>query len=271
MLIGTPPAEADPAPSVLASAAPLVASSAVPVTPTATPSPTTAAAFLTDHPVSITGQGFWSWALLDTATGRITGSATMTKQNDTASMIKSWLGADYLRRATERKQKPSTDQLHEVSIMIRDSDNDAAEDIYDANGRAASIKRLISTCKLTDSAAGPGWSKTMLSARDTARMGECIRTGRAAGPVWTTWLLNEMRQVRGVGRFGIIQALPAAEAKKTAIKNGWLLRDDGLFRINCLAIGDGWVLSVLNRYPGRLGMDHGISICTSVAKQLIGK
>jgi hypothetical protein len=78
-----------------------------------------------------------------------------------------------------------------------------------------------------------------------------------------------MRNVRGYGRFGIIQALPATVAKTTAIKNGWLLRTDGLMRINCLAIGDKWVLAVLVRYPGSLGEAHGINICKSIAQQLL--
>ena len=38
---------------------------------------------------------------------------------------------------------------------------------------------------------------------------------------------------------------------------------------NCLAIGDGWVLAVLLRYPGKLGFAHGRSACQSVAQQLL--
>src|SRR4029450_5685068 len=95
--------------------------------------------------------------------------------NDTASMIKAWLGADFLRRAAERGQEPSPSQLRQVSIMIRDSDNQAAESIYRSNGATASISRLLSMCGLTDSRATSGsWSKTYLSSRDAVRMGKCI-------------------------------------------------------------------------------------------------
>src|SRR6266545_1366273 len=90
-----------------------------------------------------------------------------------------------------------TSRLHEISIMIRDSDNGAAEDIYQVNGSTASINRLISICGLTDSRATSGsWSKTYLSSRDAVRMGKCIADGRAAGGKWTSWLLTEMRNVR---------------------------------------------------------------------------
>ena len=80
-----------------------------------------------------------------------------------------------------------------------------------------------------------GWSRTRLSARDTARLGACIDDGRAAGPKWTKWLLNEMRLVRGVGDFGIRKAFPAAEQKTIAIKNGWIDRHDASRRCTSTA------------------------------------
>src|SRR5207248_3166739 len=52
-------------------------------------------------PVSASSPGFWSWALLDRYTGELTGSPNLNAVNDTASMIKAWLAADYLRRAAE--------------------------------------------------------------------------------------------------------------------------------------------------------------------------
>ena len=217
-------------------------------------------------PVRISTSGFWSWALLDIRNGVITGSPTLRRPSDTASMIKAWLAADQLRRATA---PPSKAKLHAISVMLRDSDNDVAEDLYESAGGSAAIKRLFAVCGLTDSKAGRGWSVTMLSARDAARMGACIADGRAAGPTWTPWLLNEMRQVRGAGRYGVIEAFPPALARSMAIKNGWLLRADGQWHVNCLAVGDGWVLSVMQRYPGRLGVGHGWAVCKSIAQQLM--
>jgi hypothetical protein len=220
--------------------------------------------------VTVSSPGFWSWALLDTGTGAIAGSANLGATNDTASMIKAWLAADFLRLGTERGVPPAHGDLDLLRRMIRDSDNEAAEAIYRRNGATASIRRLSTRCGLTDSRATPNyWSLTMLSARDAARMGLCIADGRAAGPQWTPWVLDEMRQVRGAGRFGIVEALPPAVAGRTAIKNGWLLRKDGQWRVNCLAIGDGWVLAVLLRYPGSLPMAHGASVCRQIAAQLI--
>jgi hypothetical protein len=222
-------------------------------------------------PVSVQADGFFSWALLDRRTNTLTGSANLAETTDTASMIKAWIAADYLRRATEQGLTPGPTRLQQLSIMIRDSDNAAAETIHGLNGGSASIGRLIQTCGLTDSSAYRGWwSNTAVSARDTVRMGACIADGRAAGPKWTGWLLDEMRQVRGAGNFGFRAALPADQAAGIAIKNGWLLRtEDRLWRVNCLAIGDGWVLGVLNRYPGSLGFEHGAALCRTVGEQLM--
>jgi hypothetical protein len=221
--------------------------------------------------VTFTDGGFHSWALLESRTGTINGSDNLADTNDTVSMIKAWLAADYLRQAAQRGEKPSADRMHTLSIMIRDSDNDAAQDIYQLNGSTDSIERLIAMCDLTDSSAVPDrWSETRVSARDAVRMGACLADGRAAGARWTGWVLDEMRKVRGDGRFGVVQALPPDIAPTVAIKNGWLLRDtDGLWHVNCLAVGDGWVLAVMMRYAGSLGFAHGGAVCESVTGQLL--
>ncbi|MBN1173190.1 MAG: hypothetical protein JXA67_13535 [Micromonosporaceae bacterium] len=226
------------------------------------------------HPnqVTITSSGFWSWALLDRETATVVGSSNKATAQKTASMIKAWLAADYLRLAAAKGQKPSSAALNQLSIMIRDSDNNAASATYVTLGKNATIKRLISICGLTDTKAGLDWAKTMMSARDAVRMGLCIADGRGAGPTWTTWVLSEMRAVRGVGRFGPIEVLPAAEAKQTAIKNGWVaLSSDGKWHVNCLAIGPAWVLAVETVYPASVGMSHGTTICRNVTKQLLAK
>ncbi|MBE1485679.1 serine hydrolase [Plantactinospora soyae] len=240
-------------------------------TPTPTPSPTLPALPVAPANVKIDKDGWWNWALMDTRTGRISGSANMDETNPTASMIKAWIGADFLRRVDEKGDTPSDTRMSQVSTMIRDSDNTAAQTLYEVNGGTASIRRLISICDLTDSspAADGGWSRTALSARDTARMGACIADGRAAGPKWTKYLLGEMRAVRGVGNFGIRKAFPAAEQKTIAVKNGWVDRTrEQKYTVNCLAIGDGWTMAVETRYAINLGYTYGAKICEDVARQL---
>jgi Beta-lactamase enzyme family len=225
-------------------------------------------------PVAVDTDGFLSWALLDRRTGDIVGSENLAATSTTASMVKPWLAADYLRRIAANGEQPSDARLADLTAMIRDSDNEAAERIYNLNGETDSIRRMIDLCELTESTATPGyWSTTRVSARDTVRLADCLADGRAAGPNWTEWLLEQMRGVRGDGDFGIRNALPAAEAARVAVKNGWLLRDDdGLWHVACLAVADDWAMAVLQRYPpkGEYSADfaHTRQVCQRVAEQL---
>lgn len=239
--------------------------------PTVPPAPSLRPLAVRPANVNIDASGWWSWSLLDQRTGKIYGSKNMAGTSTTASLIKAWIGSDFLRRSAEQNETPTDLRMAQLTTMIRDSDNDAAEDLFDAVGRVASIKRLISMCRLTDSSASSagGWSRTMLSARDTARMGACISDGRAAGPKWTKWMLNEMRQVRGVGDFGIRKAFPATVQKTIAIKNGWVDRTaEQEYHVSCLAIGDGWTIGVMTKYPITRGYTYGAQICESVGEQL---
>src|SRR5205814_2121531 len=80
----------------------------------------------------------------------------------------------------------------------RDRHTDAAEDVYELDGSDAVMRRMVSTCGLTETTSVDGWwSRTGVSARDAVRLGACVADGRAAGPQWTDWLLGQMRQVRG--------------------------------------------------------------------------
>jgi hypothetical protein len=223
---------------------------------------------LSAGPVTLRTEGFASWALLNRATGAITGSPdAATATNATESMIKVWIAADYLRLLGG--QQPTSARLAELSTMIHDSDNDAAEDVYETDGYDDVVHRMVNVCGLAGTEVVSGWwSMTEMTAADAVRLGRCVADGRAAGPQWTDWVLGEMRQVRGEGRFGIVDALPAEAAATTAIKNGWLVDDDGDWHVNCLAIVDGSVLAVLTRYPGDLGMAYGAGTCRDVAAQL---
>lgn len=238
--------------------------------PTPTPSPTLPPLAVRNATVKVSVDGWYSWALMDTRTGKVYGSRNLGSTSTTASLIKSWIGADYLRRAAERGTTPSKARLAEVTRMIRDSDNEAAQDLWTVIGGAPAIGRMVRICKLTDSSAHKNlWSNTKVSPRDVTRLAACIADGRAAGKKWTTWLLSEMRKVRGAGDFGIRKAFPAATQKTIAIKNGWVTRDaTGEWHVNCLAIGAGWTMGVMSRYAASKGVTYGANICKSVARQL---
>ncbi len=218
--------------------------------------------------VDLAVDGTISWAYLDRATGQRFSSPNATATSYTESMVKAWLAADELTRSDQRGRQPNLDL---IVPMIRDSDDNAAEIVFLNNGADASIARMIQTCQLTDTRIFSGWwSMTMMSARDAVQLGACIADGIAAGPHWTEWLMAEMRQVRGEGRFGIVDGVDPTTASALAVKNGWTLHyTDNNWRVNCLAIDADWVLAVMLVYPGGHELAYGANLCASVAKQVL--
>lgn len=212
---------------------------------------------------------FYSWALLNRRTGRVIGSANATTgTSSTESMIKAWIGADYLMGLRARGSQPSQFERQSIHDMIHLSDDDAAERLYRARDGNDVIRRLIATCGLTNTHVFSGWwSKTEMSARDAAMMGSCIADAQPAGPAFTKLLLTEMRTVDPSNAFGISEA-SVLRGRAVAVKNGWTARATGNWHLNCLALWDTWSLAVQTRYPHRLGQDYGAAICRSVTEQL---
>ncbi|MGC1215204.1 MAG: hypothetical protein WA890_28585 [Micromonospora sp.] len=260
--------------------------------PTTPPPPT-----LADAPVSVNFKGeFFSWALMDRETGKISGAKNMASTNSTESMLKAWIVSDYLRQLDGKE--PTAALKKAASVAIRDSNDDGANAVYKAAGGSYKaqpggkpdpvIQRAIKICGLTDTRRGnvPGyegwWSFTRMSPRDAVRLGDCIADGKAAGPKWTKWVLSEMSKVRGSvgdqqqrsggGKWGIVDGLPDEITAQgpVSIKNGWTqLAYDGNWHVNCLAVTDKWTLAVMMRYPAGTSLSYGAKVCASVATQLV--
>jgi hypothetical protein len=222
--------------------------------------------------VTVKTSGSWSWALRNTKTGEVIGSddkASFT--NNTESMIKAWIATDYLMDVEATGRRITEAEQERLRKMIHLSDDQAAQWAYVSRGGDLVVKRLVDICKLTDTTVTPRWwSKTQISARDAALMGDCVLNGKLLGPRWHGWLLDQMRDVDPSNAFGIAEA-PALAGRKVAIKNGWTehARDTGsVWAVNCLAVWGDWSLAVLTNYPAKLGQKHGAEICRTVAQQL---
>jgi hypothetical protein len=228
----------------------------------ATPAPPT---YTLNGANTVTGpSSWWSWALVDRRTGESWGGPTAGEPTRSVSMIKFWLGGLYLRAHPQ----PSQAMLNQLSTMIRDSNNDVANDVFfGLGGRVPVVAAMETVCGVKGPYILPGWwwASTWISARDAARLGVCLAEGRVANPQWTEWLLNEMRQVRGGGNFGIRFAFPEPIRSTIAIKNGWNI-EDGVWYVNCLAIGDTWVLVTESRAGSFI---TGRDVCVGVTEQLL--
>lgn len=217
--------------------------------------------------VSVTAEGWHSWALLDRQNGAIIGSENIAETNRACSMIKVWIAADYLRQ----KPSPTQSRLNDITIMIRDSDSVSADRLMNEIKRVPSFTRMRDMCGLTDFTPINSWSMAVVSARDMCKVGDAVAKAAIADPKWTDHLLGLMRNVNR-GKWGIRDALPAEQQASLAIKNGWdTTMEQGTYHANCLAISERWVMCVLTRYSLKFSANeqHGAKVATSIASQLI--
>ncbi|SFN00849.1 hypothetical protein SAMN05216207_100683 [Pseudonocardia ammonioxydans] len=207
-----------------------------------------------------------SWALLDTAADRWTGSANAdTARTEAESTIKAWLAADTLRAAAEAGRPVTAAERADITAAVRTSDDAAAERLYRGLGRDASIARLEDVCEVDVETSRPGWwSFTRVTAVDAARILGCVRD---RAPDWTggAELLTDLASITPDGRSGIHTGLPGAVAEK----NGWTLHGDGGWNLNCVLAWRERSLAVLTSYPAERGAGYGWAVCRDVADAVL--
>jgi Beta-lactamase enzyme family len=276
-------AAAEPSPSPSAASRPLAAP--------ATPAPTTAAPTRRPRPVDpyavaqaaaqrVTDRvDEWaSFTLLDRKTGRRLGDARSYQTTFSESTIKVWLAADLLASRARAGGTLTPYETARMTAMIRLSDDNAAEVIWRWLGADDSIEDMIEICGLQDTRVYPDWwSKTEISSRDLAKLGDCVVPGRGRflSPAAGAPLLALMRSVDQTNAFGIQQVDPAGRGVRIAVKNGWTQHGTAIgsqWNVNCLGIwgsGSRWVLAVTSRYPVGEGLDYGASICRQVTRAVL--
>lgn len=225
--------------------------------------------------ITDTSDGWASFTLVDRRAGRTVGDSRAAQPTNSESVVKAWLAADLLASAAAQRRRLTADERSRLAAMIRVSDDDAAEVIWRSLGGDASIRRMIGTCRLTDTTVFPGrWSLTRISSRDLARLGSCLvpGAGRPLSARTGGELLALMRSVAPSDAFGIQAAQPAGSGVKLAVKNGWTEHGGtGRWNVNCLAMwGQSlrWVLAVTTRYPIARGLAYGADVCRRVTETL---
>ncbi|BBG01644.1 MULTISPECIES: hypothetical protein [Pseudonocardia] len=207
-----------------------------------------------------------SWALLDTATGRWTGSADAdSTRTEAESTIKAWLAADTLRAAAEAQRPVTDDERADIAAAVRASDDSAAERLYRRAGREDATDRLAAECGVSVATSRPGWwSFTQISAVDAAAILACVRD---RAPDWPggSELLTDLASITPDGRSGIHGLLPGAVAEK----NGWTRHGAGFWNVNCVLAWEGRALAVLTSYPAKRDVEFGWTACRDVASDVL--
>jgi hypothetical protein len=272
-----PTATATPRTDPLAAPAPTTS-------PTATPTPTPTRAKAVDpylaagvraRRITDTTKDWASFTLLDRRTGKVVGDSRSSQVTFTESTVKAWLAADLLATRARQGTGLTAYETMRMTKMIRESDDNAAEVIWRWLGADAAIRDMITTCRLRDTKVyHDWWSKTEISARDLARVGDCIQPGKGKflSPAVGAPLVTLMRTVDVSDAFGIQQAQPAGQGVRIAVKNGWTEHGaTGQWNVNCLGVwgpGSRWVLAVTTRYPIGNGLGYGAEVCRRVTTAL---
>jgi hypothetical protein len=219
-----------------------------------------------------------SFTLLDRKTGKVLGDARSDQVTFSESTIKVWLAADLLATRSRAGQPLTPYETARMTAMIRLSDDNAAEVIWRWLGSDAAIADMIKVCGLRDTEVyHEWWSKTEISSRDLAKLGDCVVPGKGKflSPTVGAPLIALMRSVDPTNAFGIQQVNPAGAGVRIAVKNGWTEHGSvggGQWNVNCLGIwghDNRWVLAVATRYPIANGLDYGAGVCRQVTRAVL--
>lgn len=168
-----------------------------------------------------------SVAVLDRATHQMVSNGN-TAVPATASVAKLFIADDLLLHEAQGKTTLSAEDRRALDIMLRSSDDDAAEKFWNQDGGNAIITQVASRYGLTSTSPPPDgrWWNTVSSAPDLVRYYDMLLDGSGGLPAERAKLIvNDLARSTPTGvdgypqRFGIPEGL---WAEPVAVKQGWM-------------------------------------------------
>ncbi|MEW2546924.1 serine hydrolase [Streptomyces sp. NPDC047002] len=213
-----------------------------------------------------------SVAALDLTDGRRAGYGTSDEPVfDTASIVKADVLAALLLRAQDSGHALTAAQRGLASAMIKSSDNQSTDRLWNTIGGTAGLTRANRTLGLTHTTAGAGglWGLTQTTAHDQLTLLSAVY-GTGHSPLTAAsraYARSLMAGVEADQRWGV-----SAGGTPTGLKNGWLPRSaTGTWDINSIgavtAGGHRVLLATLS--SGNSGMDAGISLVEKGARAAV--
>ncbi|MFJ8637068.1 serine hydrolase [Streptomyces sp. NPDC093568] len=201
---------------------------------------------------------------------------------ETASIVKVGILATLLLQAQDEHRKLTAAERAKAESMIRTSDNEATNELWQAIGEAEGLDEAHERLGLSSTRGGPGirWGLTRTTATDQVKLLRAIfARGPAASAHSPEGLSQESRayirylmaRVAEGQDWGVSAADP--QGSRWALKNGWLQRSrTGLWVINSIGQvtvhGRRYLVSVLSR--GHASMQSGISLVERAARAAAG-
>ncbi len=185
-----------------------------------------------------------------------------------ASVVKATILAALLRWHQETGRPLSSTEQSLATLMITQSDNDAASALWDELGHAR-IQHFMDLARMTETELGPGgyWGLTEITARDELTLlrlltaGNTVLTGYSRG-----YELGLMARVIGSQRWGVPAGAPSGVT--VHVKNGWLPEEIGGWHINSIGAftGHGRDYMIVVLTDGNPTMDYGVATVQAVAE-----
>ncbi|SEE00774.1 Beta-lactamase class A [Streptomyces sp. 2224.1] len=187
---------------------------------------------------------------------------------DSASVVKVTVLGALLRQSQEAHRKLTPHEVKQTTAMITKSDNDATSALWHQIGPAG-IKHFLSLAGMghTVPGAGKAWGLTQVTAADQLTLMQLLTTDNTVlTPPSRGYALDLMHRVERDQRWGVPAGAPATAS--VHVKNGWLPRDTGGWRVHSVGSftggGHDYGMAVLS--TGSRTMDYGVDTVESAAR-----
>lgn len=182
--------------------------------------------------------------VLDRTTGRLVSNGANTPF-PIASVVKLFIADDLLLQESEGKTKLTAADRKSLDVMLRSSDDSAAQTFWDRGGQNAIIARVVARYGLTGTTAPSNghWDVTLSTASDLVRYYDMLLDGTGGlPPEQAIVIIGNLAQSTPTGtdgypqRFGIPDGL---YAESVAVKQGWFCcwNGDNQLHVSTGAIG----------------------------------
>ncbi|TPG34981.1 serine hydrolase [Mycolicibacterium hodleri] len=164
--------------------------------------------------------------VLDRNTGQIVSNG-VSKPFPIASVVKLFIADDLLLQESKGETQLSAADHKSLNVMLRSSDDSAAQMFWDRSGQNAIITRIVARYGLTGTTApyNGHWDVTQSTASDLVRYYDTLLDGTGGlPPEQATVIITNLAQSTPTGtdgypqRFGIPEGL---YAEPVAVKQGW--------------------------------------------------
>ncbi len=190
-----------------------------------------------------------------------------------ASSAKVPLLVSYLTMIESQGRGPNSYEMSVMSAMIENSDNNAAQVIYDTIGYDAGQQAYMHSWGITDYTSDPnGWGWGQWSPSDMAHLLTLLQQGKVLNSSDRALAFQLMESIESDQRFGVGDTAPANAT--VAMKDGWVTGPDGAWAVNTSGIvtvgKETYIITVYTGEQNSFGSGQDIvnHVCGAVAKAL---